>query len=120
MITIQPLIDSIKKELGSNFSTEAHTDPNILRYINSAINYVWNFRDWEWSKTVFSFVYASASTEVTIPYCQKVFGVKFGTQIYSILNSQQWFLQEDHPECVGIYGDKFISESTGTYQIMYT
>ena len=36
------------------------------------------------------------------------------------MNSEEWFLTDPHPDNVGIYWDKFISEATGLYQIMYT
>lgn len=45
MLAQQPIIDAIKKELGSVFSTEAHTDSDIYRYINSGLNYIASFRD---------------------------------------------------------------------------
>jgi len=37
MIPISKLTANIKKELGSFFSTEAHTSVDLIRYINSAV-----------------------------------------------------------------------------------
>ena len=39
------VVAAIQKELGSFFSTEAHGDSDIIRYMKSAGNYIANFRD---------------------------------------------------------------------------
>lgn len=45
MIATAQVAAYIKKELGTYFSTEAH--PDIYRHINSAQNYIYNYRDWQ-------------------------------------------------------------------------
>ena len=75
MINISTVVTAMQKELGSFVSTEAH--PDMYRYINSAINYIYNRRDWGWNKQVYSFNYLSPLQEQTLPmYPQKVFSVK--------------------------------------------
>jgi hypothetical protein len=121
MIVVQPLIDSIKKELGSFFSTEAHTDSDIFRYINSAVSYIRNYRDFSFTKKVFSFVYTTASTESIIPYNIKTYQVKGPSgNLLQIMSNEEWLMNDDHTNAVGIAGDRFVAENTGTYQILYT
>jgi hypothetical protein len=121
MILKSDVLYSIQKELGSFFSTEAHSNMDYYRYINSAIEYIYNFRDWEFNKKVFSFIYEAANTESTLPiFCLKTFHVKNGTKPMTILDNEAWFVIEDHTDCVGIFGNMFISEETGTYSILHT
>ncbi len=121
MINQSAVLYSIQKELGSFFSTDAHSNVDFYRYINSAVEYIYNYRDWEFNKTVFSFVYSAANTESTLPiYCLKTFHVKNDTKPMTILDNEAWFIEDDHTECVGIFGNKFISEETGTFHILHT
>lgn len=77
MIQQSDVIYSIRKELGSFFSNEEQNNNDIFRYINSAIEYIYNYRDWEFNKKVYSFVYDAANTEVTLPiFCLKTHIVK--------------------------------------------
>lgn len=69
-------MESIKKELGSFFSTEAHQDNDIYRYINSAITYIRNYRDYPFMKVSYSFMYTNVDIETTIPYNIKTYLVK--------------------------------------------
>ncbi len=101
MILKSDVLYSIQKELGSFFSTEAHSNMDYYRYINSAIEYIYNFRDWEFNKKVFSFIYEAANTESTLPiFCLKTFHVKNGTKPMTILDNEAWFILEDHTDCV--------------------
>lgn len=120
MIVLEPLIESIKKELGSNFFTEAHGEIDLYRYINSAINYVWKHRDWTWSKNIYSFSYPEALVEVEIIYCLKIFAAKLDDKLIDVVDSQGWFMATDHTSHVGIYWDKFIATGTWIYQLLYT
>ena len=120
MISQSDILYDVQKELGSFFSTEAHSNLDFYRYINSAIEYIYNFRDWEFNKQVYSFIYNAANTESTLPiYCLKTFYVKNGAKQMTILDNEAWFIEDDHTGCVGIFGNKFISEETGTYSILH-
>lgn len=72
MIQIEPVISAIQKELGSFFSTEAHTPSDILRYINSANNYIASFRDFPYLIKTQTVVYNTPAVAQTITYCLKV------------------------------------------------
>lgn len=99
MINLSSVVASMQKELGSFVSTEAH--PDMYRYINSAINYIYNRRDWGWNKQVYAFNYLSASQEQTLPfYPQKVFVVKKDGETWQIANNEEWFIADDHSEMI--------------------
>ncbi len=118
MIILSSLITSLQKELGS-FNTNEEF-PDMYRYINSAINYVFNYRDWDWNKHVYAFNYLSASTEQTFPfYPQKVFSIKLNGDLLQIYDNEQWFVAEDTGNAVGIFADKFISGTAGVYYMLY-
>jgi len=119
MIAVSTLTSPIQKELGSLFATEAHTDSDIRRYINSALNYIYNYQDWDWSRRVETFWYTTPWTEATIPYMQKIYGARIDGEYMRVLNNTEWFNQSDHTGCVGIYWDKFISDTAGIYQVIY-
>lgn len=57
--------------------------------------------------------------EATIPYMQKIYGAKLDGTPVVIYNSTEWFNTDQHTGAIGVYGDKFISIESGTYQIMY-
>jgi len=118
MINISTVVASMQKELGSFVSTEAH--PDMYRYINSAINYIYNRRDWWWNKKIYAFNYLSASQEQVLPfYPQKVFVVKKDWEIWQIANNEEWFTIDDHSKMIWIFSNKVISESTGVYSMLY-
>lgn len=58
MIAVSSITFPLQKELGSLFSTEAHTDTDIRRYINSALNYIYDYQDWDWNRKAYTFVYS--------------------------------------------------------------
>lgn len=118
MINISTVVTAMQKELGSFVSTEAH--PDMYRYINSAINYIYNRRDWGWNKQVYSFNYLSPLQEQTLPfYPQKVFSVKKDWELVQIANNEEWFTIDDHSNMIWLFSNKVISESTWVYSMLY-
>lgn len=94
MIILSSLITSLQKELGS-FNTNEEF-PDMYRYINSAINYVYNYRDWDWNKKTYTMTYTVADVEQTMSiYPYKVFYVKYGDEILSVFDKEQWFVAQD-------------------------
>ena len=55
MINLSTVVAAMQKELGAFVSTEAH--PDMYRYINSAINYIYNRRDWQWNRPIYVLIY---------------------------------------------------------------
>jgi len=119
MILIEPFIESLKKELGSNFFTEAHGQTDAYRYINSAVNYIWNYRDWSFSKTTQTVVVTTPLLIYPITFVSPVYAVKAGDYIPEILDMEQWFRTTNPIGKVACYEDSFIAPQAGTYEILY-
>ena len=119
MILISSLVTSLQKELGSFNSTEQH--PDMYRYINSAINYIFNHRDWDWNRYVYSLTYSTAGAEQQLTvYPYKVFYAKSGDELLDIVDKETWFMLSDHTDLVCCYRDLFISDTTGSYELLYS
>lgn len=118
MIQIEPVISAIQKELGSFFSTEAHTPSDIFRYINSANNYIASFRDFPYLIKTQTVVYTTPAVAQTITYCLKVVGINGDTSI-KVIPQQDWFFPDNRVGAICVDGDQFIATEAGTYTIMY-
>ncbi len=118
MIQIEPIISAIQKELGSFFSTEAHTSSDILRYINSANNYIASFRDFPYLIKTQTVVYNTPAVAQTITYCLKVVWINGDTSI-KVIPQQDWFFPDNRVGAICVDGDQFIATEAGTYTIMY-
>ena len=119
MILLSTLVTSLQKELGSFNSTEQH--PDMYRYINSAINYIFNYRDWEWNRYTYALSYTTPSVEVWLSvYPYKVFYVKSGNNILTLLNKEEWFILDDHSNSVSCIQGGFISDTAWDYTILYS
>jgi len=118
MIDLASMVAAIQKETWSFFATEAHPDP--YRYINSAVNYILNRRDWQWNRKMGSIVYSTPWIEATLDFFpSKVYGVKIWTRPVYIYNYEEWFITEDHSWWVGIFWNTFIADTAWTYSILY-
>lgn len=119
MILLSTVITSMEKELWAFFSTEAH--PDMYRYINSAINYIFNRRDWQWNRSLYTLSYTTPWVEQTLPFfTAKVYRVKAWSEEYCVYNREEWFMNDTHSLAVWVFWDTFVSDSVGTYQILYS
>lgn len=118
MISQAVITTAIQKELGSFFSTEAHTDSDIVRYINSAVNYVASYRDFPFLIDTQSVVYTTPGISQTITYTVKVLGVN-GDPNINILRKADWFFPDLRVNAICIDGDELIANDSGTYSILY-
>lgn len=119
MILLEPLIESIKKELGSNFFTEAHGLSDTYRYINSSVNYIWNYKDWSFSKVTQTVNVVTPMAINTITFVSPVYAVKNGQMLPEILDAEQWFRTLNPVSKVSCYENVFIAPVTGAYEILY-
>lgn len=71
MISQAVITDAIQKELGSFFSTEAHSETDIVRYINSASNYIASYRDFPFLIDTQVVIYTTPLISKTITYAVK-------------------------------------------------
>lgn len=118
MISQAVITTAIQKELGSFFSTEAHTDSDIVRYIDSAVNYVASYRDFSFLIETQTVVYTTPLVSQTITYTVKVLGVN-GDPAINILRKADWFFPDLRTNAICIDGDEFIANDAGTYEILY-
>lgn len=118
MISISPVIAAIQKELGSFFSTEAHTSSDILRYINSANNYIASFRDFPHLIKTQIVTYTTPGIAQSIEYCLKVVGVN-GNPDIKVISQADWFFPDNRVGSICVDGDQFIATDAGTFTIMY-
>lgn len=110
MISTQPLFTAIKNECGSLFSTEAHSDPQILGYIGSAIRYIANYRDFPFLKKQITVTVISPDTAVTTAYKVKTHTVYFGTIEKIPLPIDEYFMPNTTPSYVGSWDDVFYAK----------
>lgn len=90
MISTSEVISYLKEELGSYFSTEAHPDP--YRYVNSAINFIYNYRDWQFLREEYTVNYTVANSIVTIPFNVKTYFVSSSDNPeIDILSKEEYF-----------------------------
>jgi len=109
----------MEKELWAFFSTEAH--PDMYRYINSAINYIFNRRDWQWNRSLYTLSYTTPWVEQTLPFfTAKVYRVKSWSEEYCVYNREEWFMNDTHSLAVWIFWDTFVSDSVWSYYILYS
>lgn len=97
MLSQSSVAQAIQKELGSFISTEAHKDTDIVRYINSALNYIANYRDFPFLKAYQTIVYNTPNIIATLSsYVLKTYGVNGDKDIH-ILDQATWFFPENRP-----------------------
>ena len=119
MISVSLIAAALKKELGSYFSTEAHRDNDIVRYINSATRAITISRNFDFNQYDTDIVVTEWTTKYNIPYQIETFFVKKDNEDieyenfvgYHGLSNKSWILW--------IYWDKAICESPWTYKIFY-
>lgn len=118
MISQAVITTAIQKELGSFFSTEAHTGSDIVRYINSAANYIASYRDFPFLIDTQTVVYTTPLASQTIEYTVKVLWVN-GDMNMTILSKADWFFPELRTNAICIEWDEIIANEAGTYSILY-
>lgn len=120
MISTQPLFTAIKNECGSLFSTEAHSDSQVLGYIGSAIRYIANYRDFPFLKKPITVTVIAPDTAVTTAFKVKTHTVYFGSQEKIPLPIDEYFTPNTTTQYVGSWDDVFYAKETGTYSVIAT
>lgn len=116
------LVPAIQKELGSFFSTEAHSDADIIRYVCSAIRYFSSYRDFKFLEMRQIVTYSVANVEQTISYNVKTKSVRsypdFSTD-YNPVDMNYFYSSSSNDRDIGIWDSTFVAKVTGTFQIIY-
>lgn len=120
MISTQPIFTAIKNECGSLFSTEAHSDSQVLGYIGSAIRYIANYRDFAFLKKPITVTVVTPDTAVTTAFKVKTHTVYFGTLEKIPLPIDEYFTPNTTTAYVGSWDDVFYAKETGSYSVIAT
>lgn len=120
MISTQPIFTAIKNECGSLFSTEAHSDSQVLGYIGSAIRYIANYRDFAFLKKPITVTVVTPDTAVTTAFKVKTHTVYFGTLEKIPLPIDEYFTPNTTTQYVGSWDDVFYAKETGSYSVIAT
>ena len=121
MIPISKLTANIKKELGSFFSTEAHTSVDLIRYINSAVKALCISKSFWFNKYSYTINVVSWQTEYTIPYQIQTFYVLDSSwEEVEMLWFEDYHKLKDKSNCIMVEEEKLITTAISwAYTIYY-
>jgi len=118
MISVLQLKTSIQKALWTYFSTEAHKDNDIQRYINSAVRDIVIQKNFDFNNYTIDVEVLQADNVVNIPFQIETYYVKKWEDNVSFYNFKDYY-SNNHSDWVGIFWDKFISKQKWTYTVFY-
>jgi len=135
MIAVSTILANLQKELGSFYSTEAHTSWDLLRYINSSARAIVTARNFwfnkytqsisilpEWTVTtdpVWVIEWFSWDT-ISVPYQIETFYILDSAwDEVNIYNFEDYYLLKDKSEAIMIEEDKLVSEMEWDFTIYY-
>ena len=122
MISVQSVVDEIKKEFGSFFSTEWHPDTDVMNYITKGLRWISNKRDWEFNKV---------KTNVITTIVDEIVAIPETIQCYNVLDSDKkpliiyefddYYAQvaSSVPYC-WVWDTTFIASNPGVYTILHS
>lgn len=119
MIAIPIIVPALKKELGSFFSTEAHKDNDILRYINSAVRAIAIAKNFDWNQYKYVLNVTSDTTEYSVPYQIATMWVLKNWEPVDYENFIKYQLLSDKTEVLWIWGEKAECVTPWAYTILY-
>jgi len=120
MLAVQPIVDNLKSELWSFFSTEAHSNNAMIRYINSAIRDICIEKNFTFNKFTTTVTVTNNSTTYTIPNQIETFYVLDSewTQI-DFYPFEKYFILTDKSNKVWIWDETFECTTPWTYTVLY-
>lgn len=120
MIAAQIVSTNIKKELGSYFSTEAHGDNDIIRYINSAMNAIVISRNFWFNQFKYDLVVVDWITKYDIPFQIETFFILDSSwEEVDYEDFSDYFRLKDKTWVIWIWEDIVECTTPGTYSIFY-
>jgi len=120
MISTPKVIEALKKEFWSVYSTEAHKDWDMLRYINSGVREICKARAWGFNKYAETIVVTSWQTEYTIPYQMQTFFVKDSEDSkVDFYKFEDYYDLSSRDDAMMIEDEKLVSTKTWTFTIYY-
>lgn len=120
MIAIESLASAMKKEFWSFFSTDAHKDMDLVRYINSARRYIVISKNFPFNKYNTSITTNWTDTEYIIPYQIETFFVLNSTwDEVPLYNFEDYYRLKDKTNAICIMEDRFVTSMIWTFQVFY-
>ena len=119
-IATSTVSSAIKKELGSFFSTDAHWDNDIIRYINSWVQKICIAKNFTFNKYNYLLTTIEWQTNYTIPYqIETFFILDEEWDEIEILDFENYYREKDKTTIIWIWDDKLVTEMKWTFNIFY-
>lgn len=118
-IAYNDIAQKVKKKLGISISTEAHTESEVISYINDAISMITRERSFPFTHLRTTFTISAIDVPIVIPETYSVYWVKKGDVEYKILDAEAYWQFPSRSQVVAVYDDTAIAPETGTYEMMY-
>lgn len=120
MINTATLETTIKKNLGSFYSTDAHNWTSILRYINSAVKYLIEKKNFNFNKYIYTLTTNNIDIKYTIPYQIETFFIQNDSwDEFEIFNFEDYYRQKDKSNKICVVGDKLVTTIKWNLNIFY-
>lgn len=120
MIAVQNIALALKKELGSFFSTEAHRDNDIIRYINSAGKAIITARNFWFNEYEYQIVVTAWTITYSIPFqIETFFILNSAWEEVDFENFRNYNLLQDKSTTIWIWGETLKCITPWTYTIFY-
>lgn len=119
-IATQIVADNLTKELGSFFSTEAHTWNNIIRYINSWVRAICIAKNFWFNKYEHDIEIIDWTTKYNIPFQIETFFILDSSwEEVETLEFEDYYRRTDKSDIIWIWEDKLVSEMIWDFTIFY-
>ena len=119
-INTQLIVDATKKKLGSFFSTEAHTDADIIRYINSSVRKICISKNFTFNKYSYDITTTELTTTYTIPYQVETFYILNSEwEEIDIYDFEDYYYEQDKSSIIWIWDTTLVTEMVWDFTIYY-
>jgi hypothetical protein len=120
MILVSTIATALKKELWSYFSTEAHRDNDIVRYINSAARAITIARNFDFNQFEYSITVVDWTTSYDIPYQIETFYVLDSNwDEVDIFDFSEYNKEKDKTDKIWIRSEVLKCTTPWTYTVFY-
>lgn len=120
MISVPIIASALKKELGSYFSTEAHRDNDIVRYINSAARAIAISRNFQFNQYEYELVVTEWVTTYNIPFQIETYFILDSTwEEVDFEDFMNYHREKDKSDLIWVWGDTVKCTNPWTYTFFY-